>query len=154
MPKMPQHYIASILLTSKRLQTRERIQLNQQSYSRFSPENKRERNGIESIKQPDCHKEAIPLTIRVQVGTVVNQYDTKQEIVDHTLDHLSECFCLGYSALCYQGQLFNNLVSWGAQNAPNKSSRERMSTHPTPMSGQRRYCRKHIIPFHVCPVLR
>ncbi len=46
------------------------------------------------------------------------------------------------------------LVSWGTQNAPNKSLRERMSTHPTPTSGQRRYCRKHTIPFHICPALR
>ncbi len=61
MPKMPQNYIASIFLTSKRLQTREGIQLDQQSYSRFSPENKRKRNGIESITQPSRHKEAIPI---------------------------------------------------------------------------------------------
>jgi hypothetical protein len=44
---------------------------------------------------------------------LVNQYDTKQEVVDHTLDHLSECFCLAYSALCYQGQLFDNLGFMG-----------------------------------------
>jgi hypothetical protein len=29
--------------------------------------------------------------------------------VDHTLDHVSERFHLAYSALCYQGQLFDNL---------------------------------------------
>jgi hypothetical protein len=29
--------------------------------------------------------------------------------VDHTLNHLSECFCLAYSTPCYQGQLFDNL---------------------------------------------
>jgi hypothetical protein len=29
--------------------------------------------------------------------------------MDHTLDHLSECFCLAYLAPCYQGQLFDNL---------------------------------------------
>jgi hypothetical protein len=28
---------------------------------KISPENKRERNGIESIIQPNCHEEAIPL---------------------------------------------------------------------------------------------
>jgi hypothetical protein len=33
--------------------------------------------------------------------------------VDHTLDHLSECFCLAYSAPCYQGQLFDNLGFMG-----------------------------------------
>jgi hypothetical protein len=27
-----------------------------------------------------------------------------------------------------------------------------MNTHPTPMSGQRRFFRKHIIPFHVCKI--
>jgi hypothetical protein len=34
-------------------------------------------------------------------------------VVDHTLDHLSECFCLAFSAPCYQGQLFNNLGFMG-----------------------------------------
>jgi hypothetical protein len=54
-----------------------------------------------------------PLTVHVQVVTVVNQYDTKQEVVDHTLDHLSECFHLAYSAPCYQGQLFDGLGFMG-----------------------------------------
>jgi hypothetical protein len=108
---MPQHYIASIFLTSKRLQTREGIQLDQQSYLRFSPKNKRERNGVESITQLNHHKEAIPLqsVFKSAHSTVINQYDTKQEVVDHTLNHLSECFRLAYSAPCYQGQLFDNL---------------------------------------------
>jgi hypothetical protein len=30
------------------------------------------------------------------------QYDTKQEVMNHTSNHLSECFRLAYSALCYQ----------------------------------------------------
>ncbi len=54
-----------------------------------------------------------PLTVRVQVGPVVNKYDTEQEAVDHTSDHLSECFHLAYSALCYQGQLSDNLGFMG-----------------------------------------
>jgi hypothetical protein len=54
-----------------------------------------------------------PLTLRVQVSTVVNKYDTKQEVVDHTSEHLSECFCLAYSAPCYQGQLFDDLGFMG-----------------------------------------
>jgi hypothetical protein len=33
--------------------------------------------------------------------------------VNHTSDHLSECFCLAYSAPCYQGQLFDNLGFMG-----------------------------------------
>jgi hypothetical protein len=33
--------------------------------------------------------------------------------VDHTLDHLSECFRLVYSAPCYHGQLFDNLGFMG-----------------------------------------
>jgi hypothetical protein len=57
---MPQHYISSIFVTSKRLQTREGIQLFQQSYLRFSPKNKRERNGFESVTGLNHHKEAIP----------------------------------------------------------------------------------------------
>jgi hypothetical protein len=54
-----------------------------------------------------------PLTIPAQVGTVVNQYDTKQYIVDHNLDHLSECFRLADSAPCYQGQCFDDLGFMG-----------------------------------------
>jgi hypothetical protein len=50
-----------------------------------------------------------PLTVHVQADPVVNQYDIKQEVVDHTSDHLSECFHLAYSALYYQGQIFDNL---------------------------------------------
>jgi hypothetical protein len=33
--------------------------------------------------------------------------------MNHTLNHLSECFCLVYSAPCYQGQLFDNLGFMG-----------------------------------------
>jgi hypothetical protein len=33
--------------------------------------------------------------------------------MEHTLDHLSECFHLAYSALCYQEQLFNDLGFMG-----------------------------------------
>ncbi len=60
LPKMPQHYVASIFLISKRLHTREVIQLDQQSYLRFSPKNKRERNGVESITQPARHRRQSP----------------------------------------------------------------------------------------------
>jgi hypothetical protein len=33
--------------------------------------------------------------------------------MDHISDHLSECFCLAYSAPCYQEQLFDNLGFMG-----------------------------------------
>ena len=33
--------------------------------------------------------------------------------MNHTSNHLSECFRLAYSALCYQGQHFNDLGSMG-----------------------------------------
>jgi hypothetical protein len=33
--------------------------------------------------------------------------------MDYTLHHLSECFCLAYSAPCYQGQLFDDLGFMG-----------------------------------------
>ncbi len=33
--------------------------------------------------------------------------------MNHTSNHLSERFCLAYSALCYQGQLFGNLGFMG-----------------------------------------
>jgi hypothetical protein len=49
----------------------------------------------------------------VQSSPVINTYDTKQDVVGHTLNHLSECFCLAYSALCYCGQLFDDLGFMG-----------------------------------------
>jgi hypothetical protein len=54
-----------------------------------------------------------PLTGCFQVGAVVNQYDTKQEVVDHTLDHLSKCSRVVYSVPNYQGQLFDDLGFMG-----------------------------------------
>ncbi len=42
-----------------------------------------------------------PLAVRVQPGPIVTTYDTKMEVVGHTLDHLSERFHLAYSAPCY-----------------------------------------------------
>jgi hypothetical protein len=52
-----------------------------------------------------------------------------------------QTICLNTSVWCilHRSTKDNSLmtsVSWGTQNAPNKSLRERMSTHPTPMSGQ------------------
>jgi hypothetical protein len=107
---MPLHYITNIFLTSKRQQTTEGIQLAQQSYLRYSFKNKRERRINYTTRPP---RGGNPLTVLVQVLPVVNQYDTKQEVVDHTSDHLSEHFHLAYSALCYQGQLFDDLGFMG-----------------------------------------
>ncbi len=70
--------------------------------------------------------------------------------MDHTLDHLSECFCLAYSAPCYQGQLFDDLGFMGDTECSKQILRKCMSTQPTLTSGQRRFCRKHTIPSHVC----
>jgi hypothetical protein len=54
-----------------------------------------------------------PLLIHVQSGPVINTYDTKQDVVGHSSNHLSECFCLAYSALCYCRQLFDDLGFMG-----------------------------------------
>jgi hypothetical protein len=54
-----------------------------------------------------------PLAVRVQSGSIVTTYDTETEVVGHTLDHLSEHFCLAYFAPCYQGQLFDDLGFMG-----------------------------------------
>jgi hypothetical protein len=45
----------------------------------------------------------------VQSGTVINTYDTEQDVVVHTSNHLSKRFCLVYSVPCYCGQLFDDL---------------------------------------------
>ncbi len=50
-----------------------------------------------------------PLSVRVQSGPVIETYDTEDEVVRHTSDHLSKCFRLAYSALCYCGKLFDDL---------------------------------------------
>ncbi len=44
-----------------------------------------------------------PLSIRVQSGPDIKTYDTEQEVIAHTADHLSERFRLAYSAPCYHG---------------------------------------------------
>jgi hypothetical protein len=40
-------------------------------------------------------------------------YDTEQEVVAHTANHLSNQFRLAYSAPCYRGQLFDDLGFMG-----------------------------------------
>jgi hypothetical protein len=50
-----------------------------------------------------------PLKIQVQSGPIIKMYDTEQEAVAHTADHLSNQFQLAYSAPCYRGQLFNEI---------------------------------------------
>ncbi len=54
-----------------------------------------------------------PLSVRVQSGPLITTHDTKEAVVAHTSDHLSERFRLAYSALCYRGQLFDNLGFMG-----------------------------------------
>ncbi len=45
----------------------------------------------------------------MQSGPDIKTYDTEQEAVAHTADHLSECFRLAYSEPCCRGQLFDDL---------------------------------------------
>ncbi len=40
---------------------------------------------------------------------MINTYDTKRDVVGHTSNHLSELFCIAYSAPCYCGQLCDDL---------------------------------------------
>jgi len=50
-----------------------------------------------------------PITLRVQAGQTVNTYSTEHEMFEHTSEHLSQQFRLAQSALCYRGQLFDDL---------------------------------------------
>ena len=54
-----------------------------------------------------------PLLVRVQSGPLVTTHNTKDAVVAHTSDHLSERFRLAYSAPCYRGQLFDDLGFMG-----------------------------------------
>ncbi len=54
-----------------------------------------------------------PLSIWMQSGPDIKTYDTEQEVIAHTAEHLSERFRLAYSAPCYCGQLFDDLGSTG-----------------------------------------
>ncbi len=45
----------------------------------------------------------------MQSGPDIKTYDTEQEVIAHTAEHLSERFRLAYSAPCYRGQLFDDL---------------------------------------------
>jgi hypothetical protein len=49
----------------------------------------------------------------VQSGPVTETYDTEDEVVGHTSNHLSKRFHLAYSAPCYCGKLFNDLGFMG-----------------------------------------
>jgi hypothetical protein len=49
------------------------------------------------------------LSVCMQSGSVTETYDTEDEVVGHTSDHLSKRFCLAYSAPCYCGKLFDDL---------------------------------------------
>ena len=44
---------------------------------------------------------------------MVTTHDTKDAVVAHTSDHLSKRFRLASSALCYRGQLFDDLRFMG-----------------------------------------
>ncbi len=54
-----------------------------------------------------------PLSVRMQFGPVTETYDTEDEVVGHTSNHLSKRFHLAYSALCYHGKLFDDLGFMG-----------------------------------------
>jgi hypothetical protein len=50
-----------------------------------------------------------PLMVCVQSGPVIETYDTEDEVVRHTSNHLSKCFHIAYSASCYCRKLFDDL---------------------------------------------
>jgi hypothetical protein len=49
----------------------------------------------------------------VQSGPVTETYDTENEVVGNTSNHLSKRFHLAYSAPCYYGKLFDDLGFMG-----------------------------------------
>ncbi len=49
----------------------------------------------------------------MQSGPIIKTYNTEQEVVAHTADHLSGRFRVAYSAPCYRGQLFDDLGFMG-----------------------------------------
>ncbi len=49
----------------------------------------------------------------MQSGPIIKTYDTEQEVVAHTADHLSDRFRLAYSVPCYRRQIFDDLGFMG-----------------------------------------
>jgi hypothetical protein len=49
----------------------------------------------------------------VQSGPFIETYNTEDEVVRHTSDHLYKCFHLAYSAPCYCGKLFDDVGFMG-----------------------------------------
>jgi hypothetical protein len=49
----------------------------------------------------------------VQTSPVIETYDTEDEVVGQTSDHLSKRFHLAYSAPCYRGKLFDDFGFMG-----------------------------------------
>jgi hypothetical protein len=95
-----------------------------------------------------------PLKIQVQSGPIIKTYDTEQEVVAHTANHLSDQFQLAYSEPCYRGQLFNDLGFMGDTKFANKSSKEPMNILRTLTFGRRIFCRRHNTLSPECPVPR
>jgi hypothetical protein len=54
-----------------------------------------------------------PISVSVQSGPLKPTHNTEKSVVAHTSNHLSESFCLAYSAPCYRRQLFDNLGFMG-----------------------------------------
>ncbi len=57
----------------------------------------------------------------VQSGLVIETYDTEDEVVRHTFNHLSKCFGLAYSAPSYRGKLFDDLGFTGDTECAQKN---------------------------------
>jgi hypothetical protein len=70
-----------------------------------------------------------------------------QEVVDHTSDHLSECFHLAYSAPCYQRQLFDNLGFMGDTECSKQTLKKTYDYPPDTNIWTKKILQEHPITF-------
>jgi hypothetical protein len=95
-----------------------------------------------------------PLLVCVQSGPVIETYDTEDEVVRHTSDHLSIAFVLLILHCAIAGNYLMTLVSREIQNALSRSLKALMTSLWIPTFGRRRLCRRHIIHSLTCLALR
>ncbi len=98
--------------------------------------------------------EGNPLLVRVQSGPVIETYDTEDEIVRHTSNHLSKCFHLALWHPAIVESYLMTLVSWEIRNALSRSLKALMTSLWIPTFGRRRFCKRHIIRSLICLALR
>jgi hypothetical protein len=95
-----------------------------------------------------------PLLVHVQSSPVIETYDTEDEVVRHTSDHLSKHFRLLILHRAIEGNYLMTLVSLEIWNVLSRSLKALMTSLRIPTFGQRRFCRRHIIHSLICLALR